>query len=51
MIESFRVLIPVARKTAWEAVFRERTHEGRWLNVKIGTMQERVTPGAITKGS
>jgi hypothetical protein len=25
--------------------------EGRWMDVKIATMQERVTPVAITKGS
>jgi hypothetical protein len=27
------------------------THEGRWDDVKIGTIQERVAPVAITKGS
>jgi hypothetical protein len=27
------------------------THEGRWTDVKIGTMQERVTPVATSKGA
>jgi len=37
--------------TAWEAALTDGTYEGRWTNVKIGTLQARVTPTAIVKGS
>lgn len=30
---------------------RKGIHEGRWVDVKVGTVQDRVAPVAISKGS